>query len=282
MSDLLDKKEIFYIKELNSLSPNGYNETPGGKSSKAFFTKEFKEKISKSLKEYYKTHTQKTAKCCVAFNFKEKYFIYAKSRAEMSELLKEKGYNINKITISSCVNKFREYILDFVFGISEAECLSKYNNISKLNVIFPKPTKENFLEYLKSVVDKNGFLPSLSEIANHYNRKSNTVGTWINNWFSDIIKLNKTYRRLYLIGFSNENIDYGILDKNYNLNKRTKNKGPILYNILNIKTNISCILDKHEGAKYFNISESTFNGIVYRSKKGNIYKDTYVVTKITN
>jgi group I intron endonuclease len=46
------KKEKYYIKTLNTISPNGYNLTEGGNGGVQSY--EVKEKISNSLKEYYK------------------------------------------------------------------------------------------------------------------------------------------------------------------------------------------------------------------------------------
>ena len=40
----LDEREIFWIKELNSLTPNGYNCTTGGQSTKEY-TQEVKDRI---------------------------------------------------------------------------------------------------------------------------------------------------------------------------------------------------------------------------------------------
>lgn len=46
------EREIHYIKELNTLSPNGYNLTEGGNGG--IQSQEVKDKISASLKKYYK------------------------------------------------------------------------------------------------------------------------------------------------------------------------------------------------------------------------------------
>lgn len=46
------EKEKYYIKTLNTISPNGYNLTEGGNGG--IQSNEVKEKISNSLKEYYK------------------------------------------------------------------------------------------------------------------------------------------------------------------------------------------------------------------------------------
>lgn len=48
------EKEIFYIKEYNTVSPNGYNLTHGGNGG--IQSDETKDKISKSLKKYFLTN----------------------------------------------------------------------------------------------------------------------------------------------------------------------------------------------------------------------------------
>lgn len=52
--DELDEKEIYYIKKYNSKSPNGYNLTNGGKSTRGYkHTEETRKKMSKIQKKLY-------------------------------------------------------------------------------------------------------------------------------------------------------------------------------------------------------------------------------------
>ncbi len=50
--DELNEKEAYYIKQLNTLLPNGYNQKEGGRNSKT--SDELKAKLSSSMKERYK------------------------------------------------------------------------------------------------------------------------------------------------------------------------------------------------------------------------------------
>lgn len=59
--DELNKMEIFWIKELNTLAPNGYNLLEGGKNAK--HTEETKKKLSESRKgKKFGPHSEETKK----------------------------------------------------------------------------------------------------------------------------------------------------------------------------------------------------------------------------
>ena len=60
-NSLLNEREIFWIKEYNSLSPNGYNLTTGGEGTPGFSrpqTTEEKVKRKESNKEFYIKHPE--------------------------------------------------------------------------------------------------------------------------------------------------------------------------------------------------------------------------------
>lgn len=275
---LLDKYEIYYISKYNSFGKNGYNETKGGENTLGVFhTDRVRKKISESLKNYYKSEEgirllDKYKKYSIGYNYKEKYFIKADSRTELSNILKEKGYSISPVTISHCMSGTNNYTLDFVFGNTEEECLEKLNFFKTKNALHSKalaPNYSEYFEYLKTIVDKNGFLPKIEEIAKHYNRGCSTIIGW--NKHIPGIKLNKFFNRLMLEGYYNSNIDYKVSENN--------KKKLIKYNILIISENKTIIMNAEEGSKYFNITPASFRKLIYRK---NPYKNNYIVTKVTN
>lgn len=109
------EKEKYYIKTLNTISPNGYNLTEGGNGGVQ--SNEVKEKISNSLKEYYKknghhcfanlTKEDRKARAKKAWDTKNKngykaikgYKMSSDSRNKMSESKNKKNalswFNVN-------------------------------------------------------------------------------------------------------------------------------------------------------------------------------------------
>lgn len=58
---LLNDRERYWIKQYNTLSPNGYNLTEGGEGTSGFSrsqSKEQRQRKGKSLKQYYKNHPE--------------------------------------------------------------------------------------------------------------------------------------------------------------------------------------------------------------------------------
>lgn len=113
----LSELEIYYIKKFNALE-QGYNLTEGGEGHRGIcLTEEHKQAIS-----------EKNSKETWGYNFKEKWFIKANSREKMSELLQEKGYDINRFNISDAI-RLRSYSKDFTFGNTKSEALEISNKI---------------------------------------------------------------------------------------------------------------------------------------------------------
>lgn len=270
LKDLLNSSEIYYISKFKSFGDAGYNETKGGESNiGVFHTKAVRLKISQSLKAYYKStkgklRLSKYEKAAYGYNYKEKYFIEAESRSKLSSLLKEKGYSISSTTISKCIIGLANYNSDFVFGNTKEECLKKLDFFKTKNAKHSSalaPDYTAYFEYLKTIVDKNGFLPKLEDIAKHYNRATTTIIGW--NKHVPSIKLNKYYNRLMLEGYSNENIEYDV--------KIKTNK----YSIFIISENKTLFVSSEEGGKYFNITRNSFIKLV----KKPIYKNNYIISK---
>ena len=64
-NSLLDEKECYWIKALNTLMPNGYNMTEGGEGTKGFSriqTEEEKEIKRQAMKNFYKNHPEEKEK----------------------------------------------------------------------------------------------------------------------------------------------------------------------------------------------------------------------------
>lgn len=268
--------EISYIKKYNTFGDGGYNETPGGQLG-CSHSKEVARKISNSLKEYYKAHKWLLSanKYTYGYNYKEKYFVEDVSRSLLSQQLKEKGFNIPPTKICNCAVGNFNYCLDFVFGNSKEECIEKlkwFDTEEAKHSSALAPNYEQYLEYLKTIVDKNGYLPKISEIAKHYNRAETTICGW-NKHISEYIKLDKFHNRLILIGFSNEDIEYDISEYNRKQSERYSNK----YSIYIISEDKTIYVSSKEGGKYFNITSRSFRQLTSRK---NPYKKNFIITKL--
>lgn len=274
----LDILEIFYIKKYNTYGENGYNETKGGeKHLGCNHSKRIAQKISNSLKEYYKTHKWLLSenKYTYGYNYKEKYFIEAISRTLLSKQLKERGFNISPTKICNCAVGNINYYLNFVFGNSKEECIEKLKWFNSEKAKYSSalaPNYEQYLEYLKTIVDKNGYLPKISEIAKHYNRAETTICGW-NKHISEYIKLDKSHNRLMLIGFSNENIEYDINEYNKKQSERWANK----YSIYIISENKTIYVSSEEGGNYFNITSRSFRRLTSREVP---YRENFIIKKL--
>lgn len=204
---ILNKWEIYYIAKYNSFGDGGYNETKGGEAILGCnLSKKIAEKISKALKKRFKEHPEdydRFRKKVYGYNYKEKYFIEANSRSELSKLLKEKGYNIAAHAICGCCCGLRNYSSDFVFDNDKEKCLDKlefFNTKQARHSGALAPNYEEYFEYLKTIVDNNGYLPQLKDIAAHYNRANTTIIGW-NKHIAEHIKLDKSKNRLMLINY---------------------------------------------------------------------------------
>ena len=276
LPELLNSLEISYIEKYNSFTC-GYNKTKGGEGFLGCREHpEIINKISESLKKYFKEHKEEldgvfyTRKYTCGYNYKEKYFIEANSRSELSEILKEKGYNIPPTTISHVAVGTSNYSYDFVFASSKEECLEKVkffaSDKAKHSSVLA-PNYSEYLEYLKTIVDKNGYLPPIEEIANHYNRAKTTIVGW-NKHISDFIELDKYYNRLKLIGFNNPDIDYNL--------RATKQE----YKIIDTLENKEYLAISKEASELLGISLQQFNKISNKSNK--LYKNRYIIIKNGN
>ena len=272
--ETLDTLEIYYIEKYKSLE-QGYNETKGGERKLGLGT----ENVLAKLRAYYHTEEwkivrRKFIKHTFGYNLKENFFVEADSRIELSTLLKNKGFNISSSQITACVLERYHSTNGFVFGNTKEECLNKLEYFKTDNAKHNKelaPNYQEYLEYLKTIVDKNGYLPKIEEIANHYNRARTTIIGW-NKHISEYIKLDKKHNRLMLVGFSNSNIEYDIEEYNRKLSARSPK-----YNIFIIDKNENMIVSSTEGSEFFKIDISTFRKLV---KRKNPYKGNYIVTKL--
>lgn len=274
----LDELETSYIKEYDSFN-NGYNMTEGGGGAIGFKHSEItKHKLSTTIKNMMLANPEKfRLKPCYAYNFKEKYFLKGFSRSSLSELIKNKNYEISATTICSCILNKHHYCKDFVFGNSEEECLEKLKffdtDKAKHSAIFA-PNYEEYLEYLKTIVDKNGYLPKIEEISRHFNKAPTTIVGW-NKHIKEYIRLDKSHNRLMLIGFTNPDIEYNIEEFNNKLKSSA-----YLYDIVDTTKNVTVLtkVSKHEASKFFNIKPETFSDAAARTiKNGSLYRKIYKI-----
>jgi len=125
------EKEKYFIKKYNTISPNGYNLTEGGNGG--IQSDETKEKISKSVKNYWENNKEKhnwsnltsedrakyakkawKHKKASGYKPKKGYTISAEGKLNMSETKNEKNkikwinINTNEVVILSCT-KMAEY-----------------------------------------------------------------------------------------------------------------------------------------------------------------------------
>ena len=274
LPELLNSLEVSYIEKYDSFNC-GYNKTKGGEGFLGCREHpEILKKISESLKKYFKEHQEElngvfyTRKYTCGYNYKEKYFIEAHSRTELSKILKEKGYNIPPTTISHVVVGTANYAYDFVFASSRDECLEKvkfFISDKAKHSSALAPDYSEYLEYLKTIVDKNGYLPPIEEIANYYNRAKTTIVGW-NKHLSEFIVLDKYYNRLMLVGFSNDNIDYNL--------RATKQE----YKIIDTLENKEYLVISKEASELLEVSLQQFSKIV-STKLNKLYKNRYIITK---
>lgn len=82
--DVINVREEYYVKKYNTLAPNGYNLTTGGKQME--ISEEAKVKISDTLKDYFSGE-----------GVKEKHSQSQKDKNDRVKLEKYKGKNISKI-----------------------------------------------------------------------------------------------------------------------------------------------------------------------------------------
>jgi group I intron endonuclease len=94
-----DQLEEYYIQKFNTLSPNGYNLKPGGKSSK--HTEEIKIRISEGLTKEIRSRLREHAKNNLAFRYYKKYteeekkLISEKQKAYWAQLTDEEKEKIS-------------------------------------------------------------------------------------------------------------------------------------------------------------------------------------------
>lgn len=272
LKTLLDKYEVYYISKFKTFG-EGYNETKGGENILGVFhTKSVRLRISQSLKNYYNSpegqlFLSRFKKQSFGFNYKENYFIEASSRVKLSDVLRNRGYNISPTLISHCIVGINNYVFDFVFGNTKEECLEKLKFFQTENAKHSSafaPNYNKYFEYLKEIVDKNGYLPKIEDIAKHYGRANTTIIGW--NKHIPNIKLDKHHNRLMLEGYSNSNIEYDL----------TINKKINKYSIFIISENKTLIVTSKEGGEYFNIKPNSF---IKLTKNKSPYKNNYIISK---
>lgn len=273
----LDKLEIYYIAKYDSFN-NGYNETIGGGAIRGYkHSEETRKKISENLIKFYKEHptfVEYSYKPCWAYNFKEKFFENSFSRTELARILNSKyGTNFNSSRIANTISGTQQSCGDFVFGNTKEECLERlkfFETQAARHSVALAPNYQEYLEYLKTIVDKNGYLPPLEEIAKHYNRAKTTIVGW-NKHIQEYVELDKYYNRLKLIGYTNSNIDYKL--------EETKPRY-IFYNIVNDTT---LILNSLQITETFNITFDSARKLVKEKiSKGTLYKEVWKISTYEN
>ena len=240
LKNKLNSLEIEYIKSYNSFGNSGYNETEGGDSKPKYLTPdETREKLStinKHVAEQLKQSALQQYNNCgfvddyynsiptVAMNIETKEFICGFSRSHVAEQINE-VYNLNlsASTISRVIEGKILQSSGFVFGNTKEDCLVKLKELQS----HPKlkhsylcaPNYQKYLEYLISVCDDRGFIPTLKELGQHFGRNSTTICGW-NKKIKDELELDLKYNRLRLKHYSNPNIHYelqlGLCYKNGN------------------------------------------------------------------
>lgn len=109
--DKLSETEIYYINKFESYQ-FGYNLTEGGEGTRGSHLSESHKEILRELQN----------KETWAYNFKQDYFVSAKSRLELSNLLKNKGFDIKDSNIYDALRN-KGYSKEFTFGNSKSEAL---------------------------------------------------------------------------------------------------------------------------------------------------------------
>ena len=107
--DKLSELEIYYINKYNSYT-NGYNLTEGGEGHRGMSIKDEQKQIISDI----------NSKETWAYNFKNNYFVSAKSRSLLTEKLIEKRYDINAQNIYDAIQN-KSYSKDFTFGNTKEE-----------------------------------------------------------------------------------------------------------------------------------------------------------------
>ena len=269
ISRQLNNLEVKYIAQYTSCN-DGYNETNGAESTLGLNTTErCRKKISKALKNYYELHDNPGNKKTFGYNF-----IEGKSRAAVARILNEKGYNkVSSTAIVSVIKGRNNSLYDFVFGNSKEECLAKLKFFDTENAKYcaiNRPDYNEYLNYLKTVVDKNGYLPKISEIAKQLGKTPGSISAY-NNHIKEHIYLDKLSNRLKLKNFYNKHIDYEVK------NKHKK------YKIINIETNEEYLMSLYDISEFFNISYKASRTLVKRYKNtGNLYKKKYKIIMNVN
>ena len=218
LKNQLDELEVKYISNLETFQ-YGYNETKGGESNLGVTHSDYsRKKISNSVKKFYQEHGEEYF-ATHEYYYKEtwsiNYFTQEihnfKSRRDAVNFFREKGYNLDTTDICKVLSGEISTTYDLIFGDSEKDCLERFNKCRNNNKLkhssLLAPNYEKYLEYLISVCDCNGYIPSNKEIGEHYNRKPNTISGW-NNKIREYLELDKSKNRLRLKDYSNPNINY--------------------------------------------------------------------------
>lgn len=228
LKNKLNTLEIEYIKNYNSFGNSGYNETEGGDTKPKYLTpNETREKLSTINKhvaaQLKQSALQQYDNCgfvddyynsipTVAMNIKTQEFICGFSRSHVAEQINE-VYNLNlsASTISRVIEGRGLQSSGFVFGNTKEDCLLKLKELQshpklKHSSLYA-PNYQKYLEYLISVCDDRGFIPTLKELGQHFGRNSTTICGW-NKKIRDELELDLKYNRLRLKHYSNSNIHY--------------------------------------------------------------------------
>jgi len=134
--DLEDNNDLekFYIKEYNSLAPNGYNLTSGGKQG-MILAEEVRDKLSMSGKKYFSNTENKISKSIVTQNYSINNIIdkFANINIKLIEInpIKNNGdYKINYLYITDDQDKISRVRIGGKF-INYEDSLNRTINIGK-------------------------------------------------------------------------------------------------------------------------------------------------------
>lgn len=163
--DSQNESERYFIKKFKSNDPKfGYNITEGGEGHSGIVWTEEQKELRKRL-------TRKLfGKYCIAYNYITKEYIEANSRAEMTDILRNRGYlEVSEQRVHDVVLNNSRYTGDYLIANTLEELQEKIKN-------FTPPTKISIFLYNYKTKDTIKKFNSISE-AERYIKQFNKLSS---------------------------------------------------------------------------------------------------------
>jgi len=205
----LNDREIFWIKELNTVSPFGYNITAGGQGLRMITTTEFSKNVSQGLKNSEKWNETKNSEEYQK-KIKDNFISYNKGK-KFTDEHKRKIWEKNKDRIND-FNKSTSKKWIVVDSKNKIErILSKENYFSNLgldsgclsrmsNRLYKGKTTKRYEGYY-CVIDKGQTDEEIMKMVNEYDNHFNVEYKIVNRLTNEI----KTLKKQEVYSYCNEN-----------------------------------------------------------------------------